>query len=185
LGHENVDWFHLVMDRIQKLADVEYSNEYLLSVNHGSFMTICNLTSFSRRHLRHEDSHLFLSNISNNSRYKVFYTLWEWPITLMTMRNFSLNVSPHHLVSSCWHFKSACGKHLQILSNTRTVYSPTCIVNKEAGNSNETSVTTWEFRLSSLRSWGLRSSGMFATLVGHYYWRLATTCLPRLHATDI
>jgi len=106
-------------------------------------------------------------------------------LTLMTMRNFSLNVSPHHLVSSCWHFKSACGKHLQILSNTRTVYSPTCIVNKEAGNSNETSVTTWEFRLSSLRSWGLRSSGMFATLVGHYYWRLATTCLPRLHATDI
>lgn len=31
-----MDWFHLVKDRIQKLADVEYRNEYLLSVNHGS-----------------------------------------------------------------------------------------------------------------------------------------------------
>ena len=37
LGHGNVDWFHLVEYRIQKLANVEYSNEYLRSVNHGGF----------------------------------------------------------------------------------------------------------------------------------------------------
>jgi len=100
-------------------------------------------------------------------------------LTLMTMKNFSLNMRPHHLASRCRHFKSACVTHLQNLSNTRKVYSRNCVVNKEAGNPNETSMTTWEFRFSSLCSWGLRSSGMFSALVVHYYRHLSTTCLPQ------
>ena len=74
-----------------------------------------------------------------------------------TVRNFSLNIRSHDLFSSYRHFKSACDKHLQSLSNIRRVYSRPLIL-KKAGNPNETCITTLRFRLSSLCSRGLRSS---------------------------
>jgi len=148
------------------------------------FKTICKLASFSRRHLRHEDIHFFQIFLIIVGR-KSFTHCENVLLTFMTMRNYSLNMRPHQLESSCWHFKSAWGKHLQSLSNTRREYWRTCFVNKKAGNPNETSVNTWEFMLLSLCNWGLRLSVMFATVVGHYYRRLVTTCLPRLLGTDI
>lgn len=186
LGYEKVDWFIWYTIGFRNWMMLSTVMNICVPWNTESFLTICKLASFSRRQIfGMKICTTFFQIFQRIIGRKSFTQCDNGLLTFMTMRNFSLNMRPHQSFSSCRYFKSAWGKNLQLLSNTRRVYSRTFIMNKEAGSPNETSVTTWEFRFSSLCIWGLRSSGMFAALLGHYYRRLATTCLPRLQRTDI